>query len=211
MSGVPPGYTPDEVWDSLRDLKASYRSGHMVHCSNYVTIRLVTLIEQFCRIVYRRRCLEYDWKQAPPPITIQILVDVFRRFKPDINHEKCEFKIRLYGSRSNRGTDDKIRLKSNDEVRDLVKTVLGKQDPDAEEWIRLYMLSFQSVKSIKDRLGVLFTEEQHRGINELFGRRNTVVHTPSDRQVNKSTFVMVESLFQLIDSEVRTRVVGASS
>ncbi len=206
MSGTPPGYTLEEVRGSLNDLRVSHESGRMEHCANYVTIRLVTLIEQFCRIAYRRRHLEYDWKQAPPPVTIQILVDVFRRFDPGLKHEECELKIRLFGNRNDKSADGKIRLKSDDEVRGLVRTVLKKQDPDVEEWIRLYTLSFQSVKSIKDRLGVSFTQEQHRDINELFGRRNTVVHTPSDRQVNESTFAMVESLFLLIDNEVRARV-----
>lgn len=163
----------------------------------------MTLIEQFCRITYKRRSLEYDWRQAPPPVTIQILVDVFRRFDPSIKYDECELSIRLYGNLIGKSADGKIRLKSDDEVRDLVRTVLKKQDPDVEEWIRLYTLSFQSVKIIKDRLGVSFTQEQHRDINELFSRRNTVVHTPSDRQVSMSTFAMVESLFLLIDNETR--------
>lgn len=203
MSGTPPGYTMEEVWGSLKDLKELHEAGRMGYCANYVTIRLVTLIEQFCRITYRRRRLKFNWKEAPPPITIQILVDVFRRFDPGIRHAECELIIRLFGVRNGKSVDGKIRLKSDDEVRDLVETVLGKHDPDAEEWIRLYMLSFQNVKSIKDRLGVSFTQEQDRGLNRLFSRRNAVVHTPSDLQVDKAAFPLVESLFTLIDATVR--------
>lgn len=198
MSGTPPGYTVEEVRKSLKDLKKSHEDGCMEHCGNYVTIRLVTLIEQFCRIVYRRRRLKYDWKKSPR-ITIQILVDVFQRFKPGIEHDECEHKIRLFGARNGENIDGRIRLKSDNEVRDLVKAVLGKHNSDAEEWIRLYMLSFQSVKSIKTKLSVSFSLTQINDLNKLFGKRNAAVHASSDTQVDESAFGMVESLLKLIN------------
>lgn len=210
MSDTPPGYTLKEVWDSFNDLKAMYESGRMTSCDNYITIRLVTVIEQFCRVVYKHRRLEYDWKQAPPSIAIHILADIFQKFDPNIEYDECELRIRLYGKHSDKSVDSRIRLKSDIEVQSLVKTVLKKQNQDAVEWIRLYMLSFQSVKSIKDKPGVPFlTKDLHNDLNNLFGRRNVAVHTLSDNQVDKLAFTTVELLFTLILGDDTEQILGA--
>ena len=86
-SSEPLGYTLKEVWDSFKDLENSYASGRMDSCSNYITIRLVTLIEQFCRVAYKHRNLAYNWKQTQP-VAMPILVDVFQRFSPGINRSQ---------------------------------------------------------------------------------------------------------------------------
>lgn len=200
MSDALPGHTLDEVWDSFGDLKDSYESGSMAPCANYVQIRLVAIIEQFCRVTYKRRKLKYDWKQNPPRIAIQILVDIFQRFDPDIKRNECENAIWEYVDRGDRNMDAGIHLKSDVEVRGLVKNVLKKQNSDAAEWIRLYMLSFQSLKSIRDKLGVGLPPKMAMQCNELFGMRHAATHTLSDHQVNNTTFDVVERLLHLIDS-----------
>ena len=199
MNGTSAGYTWKEVRDSFTDLKTAYDSGSMTHCTNYIPIRLVTLIEQFCRVAYKQRRLKYNWKPAPPPVTTHILIDIFQRFCPNIKYTDCELGIRMYGN-LNYPHDDKVRLKSDADVQELVTTVLGRAHPDAAEWICLCMLSFQNVKSIKNKLNVLLSPGQEAKLNELFGRRHTVVHTLSDRQAGKAAFDVVESLFTLIEN-----------
>lgn len=207
MSTTQHTHTLEGVRDSFKCLKESYESNNMTHCTNYVTIRLVTLIEQFCRIAYRGSMSECDWKsQTPPRIAIQILVDVFRLFNPDIEYEKCEFEIRRYGRNSKKDTDrGSIHLKTDTEVRSLVRDVLGKEDADTVEWILLYMMSLQNVKSIKDRLDVSFSREDEEALNRLFGQRNAVVHTPFDQQADRTAFDVVDTLFSVIESSVQSR------
>lgn len=200
MSDALPGHTLDEVWYSFRELRDSYESWNMAPCANYVPIRLVTIIEQFCRVTYKRRQLTYDWKQSLSPIAIQILVDIFQRFVPDIKRDECKIRIRKYGNRSGKSVDGSVRLKSDAEVCNLVETVLKKQNPDAAEWIRLYMLSFQNLKSIRDKLEMEFSPDVAMQCNELFGTRHAATHTLSDHQVNNATFAVVEKLLRLINS-----------
>ena len=199
MSGVSPsGYTLIEIRDSFNNLRTSYESGRMDHCTNYIPIRLVTLIEQFCRVVHKQGQAKYDWDYRP--VSLPILVDVFQRFKPDI--KDCEFKIRMYRTHagSQTGTDDVIRLRSDDDVCNLVESVLSEPNQEVFEWIRLYMLSFQSLKSIKDELEVSFPQLMNVECNKLFSIRHAVAHTMSDHQVSRSMFVMVDSLLHMIES-----------
>ena len=199
MSGVSPsGYTMIEIRDSFNNLRTLYESGRMDHCTNYISIRLVTLIEQFCRVVYKQGQAKYDWDYRP--VSLPILVDVFQRFKPDI--KDCEFKIRMYRTHVGlqTGTDDVIRLRSDDDVYNLVKSVLNEPNQEVFEWIRLYMLSFQSLKSIKDALEVSFPPLMNMECNKLFSIRHAVAHTMSDHQVSRNVFVMVDSMLHMIES-----------
>lgn len=194
----PSGYTLIEIRDSLNNLRISYESGHMDHCTNYIPIRLVTLIEQFCRIVHKQGRAKYDWDYRP--VSLPILVGVFKRFKPDI--KDCEFKIRMYRTHDGSQTeaDGIIRLRSDDDVCNMVESVLNEPNQEVFEWIRLYMLSFQSLKSIKDKLEVSFPPLMNVECNKLFSMRHAAAHTLSDHQVSRSMFVMVDSMLHMIES-----------
>lgn len=201
MSDALQGHTLDEVWSSFWDLKKSYESEDMALCANYIPIRLVTIIEQFCRVTFKRRKLTYKKEWSSSPIAVPILADVFCRVDPGIKRDECEDRIREYRDRINKSTDGGIRLKSDGEVCRLVECVLEEQNAEATEWIRLYTLSFQNLKSIKDRLDVGITREVGERCDELFGIRHAAAHTLSDRRVGNAAFATVESLLILINAE----------
>lgn len=216
MSDTLVGHTHEEVLHSFNNLRESYESDNMVNCNNYITIRLVTLIEQFCRVTYKQLKPEYD-KKNKRYIAVQILIDIFKKFDPNIKPDECDIKIRQwYRNRNgkdhdkdndnsrNEGADGSIQLNYN-ETQKLVEIVLKKQNLEAVEWILLYMLSFQSVKNIKNMLGVSFTTEQHKKLNNLFGSRHAVVHTISDRRACENMFIMVKLLFDQIDDVTTNR------
>ncbi len=62
------------------------------------------------------------------------------------------------------------------------------------------MLSFQNLKSIRDKLEMEFSPDVAMQCNELFGTRHAATHTLSDHQVNNATFAVVEKLLRLINS-----------
>ncbi len=153
-------------------MKGLRESEDIVPCANYIPIRLVTTMEQVCRVTFKRRRLTYKKEWSPPHIAVPILADVFCRVDPSIKSDECEDGIREYRCRVNKSTDGGIRLKSNGEVYRLAECVLKKQNAEAAEWIRLYTLSFQNLKSIKDKLGTGITREIGERCDELFGMRH---------------------------------------
>ena len=200
MSDVLQGHTRDEVWSSFRNLKELHESECMAPCASYIPIRLVTIIEQFCRVTFKRRKLTYEKEWSASPIAVPILVDVLCRFDPDIKRGECENRIREYRRRVNKSTDGGIRLKSDNEVCRLVESVLEEQNAEAAEWIRLYTLSFQNLRSIKDKLDVGITREMGERCDELFGMRHAAAHTLSDRRVGNAAFATAKALLKLINT-----------
>lgn len=109
MDGMLAGHALDDVLDDFDKLKASYASSDNDHCSRYDVVRLVTLLEQFCRIECQRRgsCSNHQWKKHRP--SVHVLVDVFQMFDAKINRKKCEAGILLYYDM----TDSIVPIKSD--------------------------------------------------------------------------------------------------
>lgn len=201
MGGAVANHTLDDVWRKFHELRDLHESGSNDACLSYGTVRLVTLLEQFCRIEHHQRRLKLlpqqprQWNYLP---SVQVLVDVFQMFDAKINRKKCEDKIRLYG-RNHSMTDDRVPIKSDKEAQCLANTILPQCDKSVVEWMWLYTLSFQKARVIKKYFSsVMFTKAQHRDLNRLFGRRNAVVHTMSEHPADKADFGLVESLFEMI-------------
>ena len=201
MDGAVVNHTLDDVWKKFDELKASHESGSNDACLSYGTVRLVTLLEQFCRIEHHQHRLKLlpqqprQWKYLP---SIQVLADVFQMFDAKISRKECEDKIRLYGKNHNM-IDDRVPIGSDKEARCLANAILPQYDESVVEWMWLYTLSFQRAGTItKCFRDVTFTKAQHRDLNRLFGRRNAVVHTMSEHPADKADFGLVESLFEMI-------------
>lgn len=197
-------YTLDGVRDQLNDLKKLYESGHMKYCTNYIPIRLVAIIEQFCRVAYKHNNTKHGWRYRP--VAMPILIDIFQQFKPDIKYAEFDSRIREYRAQKSAklqaSTGDCLNFKSAKDVCELVKFILGEANNDTVEWIHLCMLSFQNLKDIKDKLGVSFPAQVNERCNKLFGIRHAVAHTTSDHQVGQDAFAMVDSMFDAITTEV---------
>ena len=212
-------YTLAGVFNELARFKKSIDNNTTHECENYVPIRLVTIIEQFFRVMMKLGRLgritvrkQKDLKKkvwVPKAISITTLVDIFvhndtRKMIETEDYEEfitqfcddqsnnCEFNTMTYN----------VEFNDETEIKKLVEYVLPSYDHDIFEWIAVHTHSFQSPQAIKQYAGTLFDDDATaEKYSQLFDTRHIAVHTFNGKPLDPNWFNLVSDLFVVVEKE----------
>ena len=198
----------------LADLKKSVAAGSTTECENYTTIRLVTLVEQFFRIMIRDGRLK-DYKLNNPKmnqISSSVMGDIFKHHVKKPGFAKVDYDetiCRFYSITANVGPckffgDSRvIQFPNVQEIDRLVNHILGVPDNDISEWIYAHTQTFQHVYRVQYYAGNMFKDKGTISrYTKFFDTRHVLVHTLNPRPPATSNhFDMVEDLFDRVERE----------
>ena len=201
-------YTLLGVKNELCQLSASL-SDSTKECKNYIPVRLVTIIEQFFRvmIVLGRIDRRPDiWN----PVSVSTLISIFEHCgKPQSIDDNYGETIRVFC----KGDDKRCKYdtKTNNvrflkdhcaAIDDLVLGVLKEPNPNVSKWINAQTQSFQNVKAIECYAANFLDTKKVKQYMELFDTRHNLVHTLNGVRFDASgCFDLVEELFAAVESE----------
>lgn len=191
----------------------------MHECKNYVPIRLVTIIEQFFRIMKKmdrigaidvQHITLKSLRSKPKPVSLSILVDIFVHHgnEPKIGSDDYEESIHNFcddASNNCRFNTMTYNVEFNDvaNIEKLIRYVLlGTYSQDIFDWIAVHTYSFQSVSAIKNYAGNLFNDSNTlEKYTRLFDARHSMVHTLGNRDPDIQWFDLVKDLFKKVKTE----------
>ena len=211
-------YTLDGVEKELDALKNALDDDLTSICKNYVPIRLVTIIEQFFRIMKKQGKfgsidvyhVSLKSKKVPKPISLSILTDIF------VHHgNRTEIKSDAYKESIQNFCDDKnnnckfdavtynIEFSEDADIKKMVEDVLlGEYSQNIFEWIAVHTHSFQTARVIKRHAGDLLDDDGAlEKYTRLFDARHSMVHTLSSRTLDNPWFDLVKDLFNAIKAK----------
>ena len=209
-------YTLDGVEKELDALKNALDDDLTSICKNYVPIRLVTIIEQFFRIMKKQGkfgsidVYHVGPKKVPKPISLSILTDIF------VHHgNRIEIKSDAYKEGIQNFCDDKnnnckfdavtynIEFSEDADIKKMVEDVLlGEYSQNIFEWIAVHTHSFQTARVIKKHAGDLLDDDDAlEKYTRLFDARHSMVHTLSSRTLDNQWFDLVKDLFNAIKAK----------
>lgn len=217
-------YTLVGVEKELDLLKNAVNNNLMHECKNYISIRLVTIIEQFFRImkklgkfgiidVYHVKLYQSKSKKPktmPKPTSLSILVDIFVHHgnQARIGSDAYKESIRDFCDNKNNNCTFNamtynVEFSKITDIRELVEYVLlGKYSQNVFEWIAVHTHSFQTVRVIKKYAGNLFDDDNTlEKYTRLFDARHSTVHTLSGRNPDTQWFDLVKYLFKTVKTE----------
>ena len=197
----------------LADLKKSVAGGSTAECENYAAIRLVTLVEQFFRVMIKDGRLKnykyYNTKMNQ--ISSSVIGDIFR------HHVKPEFRMvdydeticRFYSVAANVGpckffeNTRVVQFPSIREIDRLVAHILGAPDNNISEWIYAHTQTFQHVYRVQHYAGNMFRDKNTISrYTKFFNTRHVLVHTLNPRSpATLDYFGMVEDLLDRVERE----------
>lgn len=173
--------------------------------TNYIPIHIVTIIEQFLRVMIKKGRIKHKGRISV--ISISTLVAVFEdiynhnlRDEPNhaenirvfcISNDKCRYNP----------INNNVIFKNTMVIGELVEYVLGMKDKDVAEWLELYCYSFQNIGVIEPYVGTLFEDKDiTTKYMMMFDTRHNLVHTLNKLKFNKKEyFNMVRTLFKKIE------------
>ena len=211
-ANAPAAYTLVGVRGELADLKKSVAGGSTAECENCATIRLVTLVEQFFRIMIKDDRLKgYKIRNSKmSQISSSVMGDIFRhhakkRESADYDETICRF----YSAAANVGSckffeDSRVvQFPNVQEIDRLVNGILGAPNNDISEWIYVHTQTFQHVYRVQHYAGDMFRNKNTRSMyTKFFDTRHVLVHTLNLRPPDTSGyFGMVEDLFDRVERE----------
>lgn len=205
-----------EVRNELDKLKNSVDEGLTKECTNYIPIRLVTLIEQFFRIMIKTNRLESKKNEScdrfpQSEISISTLNELFKQYNNQKPFEDQDYSedIRIYCSNDTNSNNypkynknkNSIKFKNIKQIDCLVKDVLGEENKNLSDWIYVHTQTFQSVQSIES-YSKIFTGNVRKEYICLFDTRHNLVHTLGERSFDKyGYFDLVQDLFNDVEDK----------
>lgn len=198
----------------LVDLKKSVAVGSTAECENYTAIRLVTLVEQFFRVMIKDGRLK-DYKRYNTKmnrISSSVMGDIFKHHVKKPGFTKVDYDetiCRFYSVAANAGPckffgDSRVvEFPNVREIDRLVSHILGAPDNDISEWSYAHTQTFQHVYRVQRYAGNMFkTKNAISRYTKFFDTRHVLVHTLNPRSPTTSDyFGMVEDLFDKVERE----------
>ena len=215
----------DGIKNEVYRIKEAVQDGSTQECRNYIPIRLVTIIEQFFRVMIVDGRISKR-TNASGSVSVSTLVDILEHFRgPQLSDDYGEIidedygeAIRVFCREDNgcRYNEERVDVKfpkgPNMVIDELVSYVLGKSNAKASKWVGANTQSFQNVGVIRQYTGnFLDPPDMTKRYKQLFDTRHNLVHTLVDREFDiKHYFDLVERLFEVVERENPRHVQGST-